>query len=408
MAELAGGNKTSQRYRDLDLYFFVLQVAWENEDSKSPDEVHLLRKLRDRLNITESDHRLLEAKLGKYPKASNLAHTRSEISDVRRYLQGLGLLFAVRQDDGVDLDVVPEELAMVLRTILGLEIRSSSYHELITHRSLWRKAHLVEVLSRSEIQFSQYDTMEVLRDKILRYVPASKAIASSSPRYGLNSDQLAAWCRQLNLSPSGTIEERVARVINHYDKLRPQVKGKEDERVVWYDFYEDLASRNHELLRSQHVVDKDHEIESKFEGATDYLFAEKLNHAPLQQRGSNHPDGLVSLQSNYLMWDNKSKESHVNLKDHISQFESYIRQSDKPVPVFLVIEPSFTDDSEAEALRYHSNNFGSNIALITASELKGLAEEWASEKNKRREDPFPLGLLATTGRFDRTRLGKLT
>ena len=49
---------------------------------------------------------MLEAKLGKFPKASNELHSRSEISDVRRHLQGLGLLFAVRQDDGADMDVI--------------------------------------------------------------------------------------------------------------------------------------------------------------------------------------------------------------------------------------------------------------------------------------------------------------
>ena len=56
--DLACGNQDSNRHRDLDLYFFVLRVAWENEDAKSPDEVNLLKKLRERLQITESDHHL--------------------------------------------------------------------------------------------------------------------------------------------------------------------------------------------------------------------------------------------------------------------------------------------------------------------------------------------------------------
>ena len=156
------------------------------------------------------------------------------------------------------------------------------------------------------------------------------------------------------------------------------------------------------------MVDKDLEIESKFEEATRYLFDEKLNQTPLQQRGTNHSDGLLSLQSSYLMWDNKSKESPVNLRDHITQFDGYMQKADKDVPVFLVIAPSFTEDSEAEATRYHAQHFSRNFALITSSELKSLAEEWASDKNKKREEPFPLGLLASTGRFDRKRLGKLT
>jgi hypothetical protein len=146
--ELACGNKESQRFRNLELYDYVLKVAWENENSKSPDEVNLLRKLRDRLNINESDHRLLEAKIGRFPKASNELHNRTEINEVRRYLQSLGLLFAVRLDDGVDADVVPDEIATLLRSINGLEIRTESYRELMSYRVLRRKAHLTEVLDR--------------------------------------------------------------------------------------------------------------------------------------------------------------------------------------------------------------------------------------------------------------------
>ena len=107
------------------------------------------------------------------------------------------------------------------------------------------------------------------------------------------------------------------------------------------------------------------------------------------------------------MWDNKSKESPVNLREHLRQFDAYMDQAEKPVPIFLVIGPSFTDDSESEAIRYHARHFDRNICLITAGELKLLADEWSSQENKDREDPFPLGLLAATGRFNRTRLGKL-
>ena len=146
----------------------------------------------------------------------------------------------------------------------------------------------------------------------------------------------------------------------------------------------------------------------KFEEATEYLFAVKLKHSPLRQVGTKHPDGLLSLGSNYLMWDNKSKESPVNLRDHIRQFDGYMDQADKQVPVFLVIGPSFTEESGFEAVRYHAQHFDRNITLITASELKLLAEEWSAPENKSREEPFPLGMLAATGRFERSRLGELS
>jgi hypothetical protein len=39
--------------------------------------------------------------------------------------------------------------------------------------------------------------------------------------------------------------------------------------------------------------------------------------------------------------------------------------------------------------------------------LKSLAEEWTSRDNKNRDQPFPLGPFAASGRFNRKRLGQL-
>lgn len=61
-------------------------------------------------------------------------------------------------------------------------------------------------------------------------------------------------------------------------------------------------------------------MERYFEEATSYLFETKLNHTPLRQAGTEHSDGLLSFRDNYIMWDNKSAETQVNLKDYIKQF----------------------------------------------------------------------------------------
>jgi len=138
-------------------------------------------------------------------------------------------------------------------------------------------------------------------------------------------------------------------------------------------------------------------------------FQTKLGHTPLKQSGSNHPDGLLSLKTDYVMWDNKSKDhpTGLHLKDCIAQFDGYMNQADKRVPIFLVIGPTFTEESEVEAIKYHAEHFDRNVVLITATELKDLAEEWSSPQNKNRETAFPLALLSASGRYDRKRLGKL-
>lgn len=404
---MACGDKTTKRYHDLELYKFILGVAWDHQDTVSPDEANLLLKVRERLRINETEHRILEAHLGRYPRPNNETHTRADVAEVRKKFQESGLVFLVRGGDGVDRDIIPEEIAKVLRGMFGVGLRRESYRELLENRALKKKPHLVEVLEANEVTFSRYDTMEQMRERIIANVPAVKAIASSSPRYGLNSDELSEMCKDLSLTASGSMQERIERIVNHYENLRPRVAAQGDERELWYRHFEELALRDHATLRAQHIIEKDLECEHKFEDATRYIFDKLLGHTPLKQTGSNHCDGLLSVKNAYLMWDNKSKERFVSLKDHLTQFDAYMDASEKPVPIFMVIAPGFTEESEVDATRYHAQHFDRNIVLITAAELKSLAEEWTSRDNKNREQPFPLGLFAASGRFNRKRLGEL-
>ena len=168
--------------------------------------------LLGKLGITESDHRLIESKLEKYPKRGNELHTRTEILEARKQLQSFGLLFAIRRDDDTDVDVIPEELARVMRHILQIELRLDSYRVLMEYRPLRRKAHLTSVLERSGIEYNPAHTVERLVESVIEYVRPSRAVSSVSPRYGLNNEQLASWCRELNEPVSGTMEDRLQRV----------------------------------------------------------------------------------------------------------------------------------------------------------------------------------------------------
>lgn len=390
------------RKKDIELYYFVLGVAWEYEDTKSPDEVNLLRKLRSRLKINEYEHAILEAKMGKYPKPNNDIHTRGEIRKARKYLQSLGLLFPIRDNEGTYLDVIPEELAKIIKKALGIEIKALNYNTLIRYKLIYKKSYLQEALEKSNVPFNSGDNMETLANKIIQSIKPSMLLDIC-----LNRGALQKWCFELDLPVSSTKPELIDRIINYYDSLRQTDPKPEDERANWYEMFEALARRDYTLLRAHNIINKDIEVDSKFEEATAYLFQNKLNHIPLKQVGSNHPDGILSFKDMYVMWDNKTKESPglVNLKDHIKQFHDYMESSDKPVPIFLVIAPGFTDDSELTAFQYTSEHLNRNIVLITAEELKWLAEEWSCSENKRRDEPFPLGLLARTGRFDSKFLG---
>lgn len=391
------GSKQSDRYANLEHYKFVLGVAWEHRNTKSPDEANLLRKLRNKFLITEYEHRILETKLGKFPKANNELHTRTEVSKVRIYLQNEGLLVGIKDDKNKSFDIIPEELAQVIREILGKEIRAEGYELLLGLKELKRKTTLQEILSKNGYNDLSYDKVDNLKQRIIHRITPSVALEI------LNKDQLYNICSELGIAVGGSKNEKIKRIIEYFDKMQIKTKDAKDPRAVYYEHFVELAYRNSKLLRAKGIIEKDLEMEHYFEEATQYLFEEKLNHNPLNQPGSNRPDGLISFKDMYLMWDNKSKEKPglVNLKDHIKQFDGYMNNSDKPVPIFLVIAPDFTPESELLSITYSAKNINRSIVLITAAELKAIAEKWYGKSNKRREEPFPLGLFGNSGRFNR-------
>lgn len=396
--------KNSERRHSVELFEFLVDTAWQNNDSISCDENNLIEKIRNRMRITDQEHRTVEAKLGKFPTIGNRLHTRSEIEDVRRGLQSEGLLFSLRDSSGDDFDVIPEEIAVPMRKVFGVEMRDYGYRELLDTKYVRSKSYLSDVLRRGEIVVERGTGLEELKQQVIDHLKPSEVLGGYSPKDGLSTNDLRKWCGDLGIAVSGPKNELVARIIEAFDLLRQLASSATDERAIFYEYYDDLAHRRADALRAQQVIQKDIEIERHFESATDYLFSNHLGHKPLSMLGTAHADGALSHQDKLIFWDNKSKESAVNLADHIRQFDGYIRGADKPVAGFLVVGPSFTEDSSIVAMQYQVQN-GVPICLITASELKAVAESWSGQKTKNEETKFPLGYLIQTGRFNPALLG---
>ena len=194
LQDIAGDKKGSDRYQNLALYDFVLRTAWEHQDTKSVDEANLLRKLRTKLFVSAKEHQLLEAKMGKYPKEHNELHTKGEISETLRMLETLGVVFEVRDNDGIDFVVIPEEIASVMKEILKKEIRRPAYEVLLQHKFVRKKNYMQTILQKTGIPNSRTDTLAELQERALESLPPSTLIGGTSPRDGLNNEDLAAWC----------------------------------------------------------------------------------------------------------------------------------------------------------------------------------------------------------------------
>jgi hypothetical protein len=385
------------RKADIDLFSFVLETAWESEDTISKDEKNLIVKLQHKLGISETEYIIIESKLGKFPKNKNILHSHEEINEVKRELQRLGLLFTIRDDDGIDLDIIPSELVNTLRDIYGIEIKKQGYLELIKNKRVKSKSFLISALNKAEINLSANLKLEEIQEMIINNIKPSILLGGYTSRDGLSNDDIIDWLKDLSISSSGTKDLRISKLIEYYDTYKEKnLVSLDDERISWVDNYELLAARKLDELRAKHIISKDLECEKKFEKATEYIFDVMLNRPPLDLIGSEHPDGVLSFNDKLIMWDNKSKEREVNLKDHIGQFERYIKSSEKDVTSFLVIGPSFTPESVEEAMKFQLLN-DTVITLITAKDLKTVALKWSSSK---KDDPFPLGYFKQPGKFN--------
>ncbi len=384
--------------KNYEFFRYVLEAAWEHNDNISSDEKNLLDKIREKLSISGEEHHVLEASIGKFPLPNNKLHTRDQIEQVRRKLQSLGMLFTVRDNDRNDYDIIPEEIAEVLKSILNIEMKEFGYKELINYKLFRNKAYILKTIEKCNIKITNNVKLDDLKEICLKNISPSILLGGLKPRDGLDSTTLSKWCMELGELCTGQKSVLIDRIIYHYDNIRTDISKIDDERLLWFEFYEDLAFRSLDNLRSQNIILKDNECEKKFEKATNYIFEELLFHKPLVLKGTEHADGMLAYQEKIVLWDNKSKETPVNLIDHIQQFDKYIKNSERSIPIFLVIGPAFTEQSVAIAMEYMIEN-ETTISLITAIELKQLAIKW-SKKHINKNEPFPLGYFKQPGRFN--------
>lgn len=395
-AELA---RTADKQESIDLFRFVLETAWDRNDDISPDEKNLIEKLRERLRVTRAEYQIIEAQLGCFPKVKNEIHLLSEIKECRVRLQSAGLLLCFRTSDGQDYDVIPDEVAATLRSIWGLELKAHGYDALLQDKRVKGKQYLMSILDKAGIGYDKYVTVEQLKALIKEYVRPSELLGGFSARDGIDASALSDWCKELGLNSSGQKTELISRIIQHHDEIKKMsgLAGEQaDRNELLLEYFSDLAGRRLDELRKQGIISKDLECERLFEQATSYVFEKYLGHKPLQLSGTEHPDGILSYKDRLIMWDNKSKETSVSLKDHIKQFHRYIQSSGKPVACFIVIAPSFTEDSNKEARKYQIEN-DVPIALLKADSFLSVAKSFGGDSN---DDPFPLANFIQSGEID--------
>ncbi|MGM0558011.1 MAG: hypothetical protein ACQEVA_16620 [Myxococcota bacterium] len=383
--------------KHIDIFRTVLEVAFD-DDEISREEYSLLDRLRAKLEITRKQQRIIEAQLDAFPKTGGELHTHPDVKEALLHLQRQGIVFYCnRTEDGRTI-VLPEELHEGIKQVVDIEL-SDNAREL-----LWmnlKNSHLSDILRDQNLP--GYGSKEEMAERLLQAeTKPSEALDS------LMSDDLYEICNSLpGVKVSGSKAERVERIIAHFDNLmiRDIPEGAAPgER--FYEYFTELASRDRENLLANDVISKDIDIERAFEEATQYLFQHKLGKELMEMKGSDHPDGSILMDDGTLMmWDNKSKEGTYTFPNtHLKQFKRYIRDSiDHRVNCFMVIVPDVAEEAEQNCLKlkYDSQQHDSDVCIITAEDLKWIAENWQDMSSK---DEFNLAVFDQTGILSRKKL----
>lgn len=369
----------------------LLEVAVE-DDRISEDEISLIRRLRRKLNLTEREQHLILARLGHFPQAGNEPHEPDEIKEVLNDLQRHGIVFYCNRHPDDRLYCIPDEIGPHVKEVLGVDLSEKGWTLLLENL---KKAQLKEILRENGLPVS--GTKDELIGRVLE--------AHLRPLESLDiltSSELYDLCGELGLKVGGSKQDRIDRIIDHFSSLIiKEVDEGAPPGEIYYEYLEELASREADKLRQAKVIDRDIDMDAAFEEGTRYLFEHHLELDLVNLQGSERPDGCLRFEDGkgLLMWDNKSKEQVYRFpRGHLQQFRRYIRNSKDPVSTFLILVPEVGEGAEDTAYELKAET-DTDIAILQAADLKWLAQNWDDFG-----DEFKLEVLNFHGVLDRDRL----
>jgi len=483
--------------KQYDLYAKMLKTAWDFQEDLLPPEANLLSALREHLNITRGEHRLLEAHLEVF-KFSQTSFNR-EIEHFARE----GIIFTHETNY-----IIPEEIVERIKEVWGIELDPEPYRRLLSYLTssqlysalgrlgLTRRGSqeirinlvlekgvkpsdllntltvgdLLSIARRSKCP-RKYKKDELVptiishikRGEDIKEPESPKLPTPSQPRlvtdeafketlskftasqlysvlvkkklkiggtknqrverivnsiYSLTTildilrtDELKDLCKLYELHPRGRKPEIIERIVHYFRNY--QIKGSKATPKELFSIYEDLSKQNKNAYRDIGIDDKDISLPTMavdFERATKYIFESIFRlTVKTQTPGREEPDGVIK-EDNIILYECKTVLSppYELPIAHRDQFRRYIKdQYDKLEPhaktalkCFILIAHSFGDKIEDKLAQMKIEPY-IRFCLITASDLKFIAEKWLEE---RRDRVLPSSLLIFQGLYTRDKL----
>lgn len=183
------------------LYAKMLAAAWEFDDDLIESEANLLRVLRTELGITRKEHQLVTA----HCEVARLKFVAAEYEASLAFLTGEGLVLVCCASDNASF-VLSDETADSLLQLWGFEMQRAQYERLLDRLS---NPLVAKVLKAAGLRTSG-SRQELVNRIIENEIPPSRLLKD------LGTDDLVALLAKLGLPKSGTREERILRVGDHF------------------------------------------------------------------------------------------------------------------------------------------------------------------------------------------------
>jgi hypothetical protein len=362
----------------------VLEVAWENKVSF--DEYQLIERLRRKLNIARRDHRVMEIRVVR-PSPIGPPEAEQALRDLTNH----GFVCRFKRGDQTWV-VVPDEIALRLRAVYGISLQSGAYRTLAAKIPMTVIKETLEAANQPAVSLKKDFLVERLIDG---------DVSPATLLEHLHSDALDELLANFSDEKPPTMRAvKIRRLISHFDRLADV--DDDDPHKIYYDFLVELACRQYGVLRAAGVIKHDQDVDHYFERGVRYAFSRLLGHPPMQFTGVAHADGgVVGKKGRRVLWDCKSSlEPYALTEAKGRPFLDYVhKEAPNVVRPFLVFSGEFTSDSQARALELRTKcPLGTEIALMTATDLSWLADKWNKEYPDKR---LPLDVLAHTGLLNR-------
>jgi len=495
--EEAKSGEALKEDKQYDLYAKMLKTAWDYQEDLLPPEANLLSALREYLNITRSEHRLLEAGLEVF-KFSQTSFNR-EIEHFARegitftheanYIIPEEIVERIKATWGIELDpepyrrllnymtssqlylamgrleltkggsqerrinrvlekgVKPSDLlnTLTVEDLLSIARRSKCPRKykkdelvptLISHvkreediieptppptppppeprlvtdeafkeaLSKFTTSQLVSFLAKKKLMVSGVKDQTI--ERIVNSIYSLETALDS-----LRTDELIDLCKLYEISARGRKAEIIERIVHYFRNY--QIKGTRATAKELFSIYEDLSKQNINAYRDIGIDDKQISlptIATDFERATKYIFESIFRlTVKTQTPGREEPDGVIK-EDNIILYDCKTVlyPPYELPIAHRDQFRRYTKdQYDKLEPhaktalkCFIIIAHSFDHKIEDKLAQMKIEPYVP-FCLITASDLKFIAERWLEEQ---RDRILPTSILIFQGRYTRDKL----